>query len=226
MSPLGSKRAARRRVKPARPSVPPGSGAPMASSVPRRSGRLRNRLLPGDAVDPAAGAEAVDARGTPRTRPLPRSHGAASAKASPRATWPRCAAFRTGCATTTSRTGPISCWRSSRTSARSGSSPWRRRSPPPGRSPSGPSGWSSCSVLNDERVQESLEAEYRRWRRCFVTKIQSMIDARSVGGPRGREECAAGLPAKAGERSRAGGSGLPSLRHWLKIQSIAEAGKA
>lgn len=43
----------------------------MASSVPRRSGRLRNRLLPGDAVDPAAGAEAVDARRTPRTRPLP-----------------------------------------------------------------------------------------------------------------------------------------------------------
>ncbi|UUY46608.1 TetR/AcrR family transcriptional regulator [Streptomyces yangpuensis] len=33
-------------------------------------------------------------------------------------------------------------------------------------------------ALNDERVRESLEAEYRRWRGCFVTLFQVLADER------------------------------------------------
>ncbi|MFG2336447.1 TetR/AcrR family transcriptional regulator [Streptomyces yangpuensis] len=36
-------------------------------------------------------------------------------------------------------------------------------------------------ALNDERVRESLEAEYRRWRGCFVTLFRVLADERDDG---------------------------------------------
>ncbi|MEU8762672.1 TetR/AcrR family transcriptional regulator [Streptomyces sp. NPDC048659] len=36
-------------------------------------------------------------------------------------------------------------------------------------------------ALNDERVRESLEAEYRRWRACFVALFQVLADERGGG---------------------------------------------
>ncbi|MFJ6778881.1 TetR/AcrR family transcriptional regulator [Streptomyces yangpuensis] len=42
-------------------------------------------------------------------------------------------------------------------------------------------------ALNDERVRESLEAEYRRWRGCFVTLFQVLADERDAGPGRGRD---------------------------------------
>ncbi|MFE6906063.1 TetR/AcrR family transcriptional regulator [Streptomyces erythrochromogenes] len=41
-------------------------------------------------------------------------------------------------------------------------------------------------ALNDERVRESLEAEYRRWRRCFVDLFQVLADERAAGPAGGR----------------------------------------
>ncbi|MFG2977544.1 TetR/AcrR family transcriptional regulator [Streptomyces sp. NPDC048331] len=40
-------------------------------------------------------------------------------------------------------------------------------------------------ALNDARVRESLEAEYRRWRACFVDLFQVLADERDEGGARG-----------------------------------------
>ncbi|MFH9795562.1 TetR/AcrR family transcriptional regulator [Streptomyces virginiae] len=40
-------------------------------------------------------------------------------------------------------------------------------------------------ALNDERVRESLEAEYRRWRGCFVTLFRVLADERDEDGGRG-----------------------------------------
>ncbi|MFJ1566369.1 hypothetical protein ACIOG8_19465 [Streptomyces erythrochromogenes] len=42
-------------------------------------------------------------------------------------------------------------------------------------------------ALNDERVRESLEAEYRRWRRCFVTLFRVLADERDAGPADGRD---------------------------------------
>ncbi|MFH9726480.1 TetR/AcrR family transcriptional regulator [Streptomyces sp. NPDC017254] len=36
-------------------------------------------------------------------------------------------------------------------------------------------------ALNDDRVKESLEAEYRRWRACFVSLFQVLADERGGG---------------------------------------------
>ncbi|WP_441248568.1 TetR/AcrR family transcriptional regulator [Kitasatospora sp. McL0602] len=36
-------------------------------------------------------------------------------------------------------------------------------------------------ALNDDRVRESLEGEYRRWRACFVTLFRALADERGNG---------------------------------------------
>ncbi|SDX57591.1 DNA-binding transcriptional regulator, AcrR family [Amycolatopsis xylanica] len=47
-------------------------------------------------------------------------------------------------------------------------------------------------ALNDERIKDSLEAEYQRWRRCFVDLFQVLADERGDGlDPRPRGEALA-----------------------------------
>ncbi|MFF2046120.1 TetR/AcrR family transcriptional regulator [Kitasatospora sp. NPDC058170] len=57
-------------------------------------------------------------------------------------------------------------------------------------------------AVGDERVRESLEAEYRRWRECFVALFQVLADERGGGFD----------PRPLGEAAAAGTDGLAAIQ--------------
>ncbi|HEY1914074.1 MAG TPA: TetR/AcrR family transcriptional regulator [Streptosporangiaceae bacterium] len=57
-------------------------------------------------------------------------------------------------------------------------------------------------ALNDSRVRESLEAEYRRWRACFVALFQVLADERGDGPD----------PRLAGEAVASAADGLAAMQ--------------
>ncbi|GAA2132972.1 hypothetical protein GCM10009760_08580 [Kitasatospora kazusensis] len=68
-------------------------------------------------------------------------------------------------------------------------------------------------ALNDDRVRESLAAEYRRWRACFVTLFQVLADERGDGLD----------PRPLGEAVAAAADGLAAIQ---SLDARLEAGPA